>query len=368
MHSERNFVRLRSFLGFVALACLMVCWLVSAETAIASARGGLRLCAQVLIPTLFPFFVLSNLFVRRDYNRYLTAVLRPAMGPLFGLPAQSAGALVLGSIGGYPIGAATAFALYDQSLLDADETSRLLAFCNNAGPSFIFGVVGAGLFGSTRVGALLFCVHLLSALLTGSLLRFLPAGRPPSPAAEPVPRPAAPKREPFSASLIASVSTALGSILSVCAFVTFFAVLLGFLNRYRLLVLPAKLLHTVFGIGTDAAEAVLTGAVELSTGVGALGNIICTRSVLLSAASFLLGWGGACVHCQVLSLRGLRPISLRPYLLGKLTQGALAAVLIQLFYHGALALAVLCALVVLLLPALSHLRKNGGRKMPRRGV
>lgn len=61
-------------------------------------------------------------------------------------------ALLLGLVGGYPIGAQTAAGLYRDRLLTREEAQRLLTFCNNANPVFLISVLGAGVFGSVRVG------------------------------------------------------------------------------------------------------------------------------------------------------------------------------------------------------------------------
>ena len=52
-----------------------------------------------------------------------------------------------------------------------EEAERLLGFCNNSGPAFIVGAVGAGIFGSPSVGLALYGIHILAAVLTGLLLR-----------------------------------------------------------------------------------------------------------------------------------------------------------------------------------------------------
>ena len=52
--------------------------------------------------------------------------------------------------------------------LSRDEGERLLAFCNNAGPGFLLGVCGAGVFSSSRAGAALYLIHVAAALCAGS--------------------------------------------------------------------------------------------------------------------------------------------------------------------------------------------------------
>ena len=74
------------------------------------------------------------------------------MEPIFGLPPQGASALVLGMLSGYPVGAQTAASLYASGQLTKEETERLLGFCSNAGPAFIFGMVGGLFMDSIRAG------------------------------------------------------------------------------------------------------------------------------------------------------------------------------------------------------------------------
>ena len=79
-------------------------------------REGLSLAAMQALPALFPFFVISGLLVRCGTGR-LSPLLAAPLRRLYGLPPEAAPALVLGLIGGYPVGAATACALYDEGVL-----------------------------------------------------------------------------------------------------------------------------------------------------------------------------------------------------------------------------------------------------------
>ncbi len=61
------------------------------------------------------------------------------MAPLFRAGGACSSALALGFVGGYPVGARTAIALYENGQCSKTEAERLLAFCNNSGPAFILG-------------------------------------------------------------------------------------------------------------------------------------------------------------------------------------------------------------------------------------
>ena len=117
-----------------------------------------------MVPALFPFLAVSSLLVSLGFGEWVSPHLAGVMGPLFRLPGQASSALLLGLVGGYPIGAKTAADLYRENLLTADEAERLLAFCNNSGPAFIVGAVGAGVFGSASAGLLL-CQYVVTELI-----------------------------------------------------------------------------------------------------------------------------------------------------------------------------------------------------------
>lgn len=276
-----------------------------------AARTGLTLCGQVILPALFPYFVLSNLAVRLGLGQWLGRLLGPVMGPLFHVSGTGGAPLALGLLGGYPVGAGTVRSLLDQGLCDREEAQSLLRFCNNSGPAFILAVAGSSVFGSIRIGFLLLAVHVLSALAVGILLR----------------GPARPRavHNAFSAASVSpgaaftqSVRQALSSSLQVSAYVVLFNVVIGLLRAIRpdTLALPGPL------------AALLTGLLELSNGICALKG--CDPGAGLAVCGFLLGWGGVSVHCQTAALLEGSGLGLGPYLRAKALQGVLSAGLLWL--------------------------------------
>lgn len=129
-----------------ALLAVMAVVLARSEETAQAVRDGLALCAQSVVPALFPFFVLSGLFISMG----CAGVLAPALGRLPGVSPAGASAFLLGAVGGYPVGARTVGQLRAAGLCGREEGECLLTCCNNAGPAFIFGVAGLGCFGSLR--------------------------------------------------------------------------------------------------------------------------------------------------------------------------------------------------------------------------
>lgn len=308
--------------GLLWAALALVLW---PEQAMSAMRDGVALCGNVILPSLFPFFVLSSLVVELGMSRYLGRLLEPVMAPLFQVNGNCAAALALGFVGGYPVGARTAIQIYENGQCSRTEAERMLAFCNNSGPAFILGVVGAGVFGSGAAGLLLYLAHLLASLLVGMLFRFYRPGERPQTRRSRGPQFQAAS---FPKAFTKSVTGAMQSTLNICAFVLFFTVFLRILAHAGILVRLGQILSALLSpLGMDQtwAERLLTGLMEVSSGVSSL-----TDGSLpgrLSMAAFMLGWAGVSVHCQVLAFLGDSGLSVRTYIAGKLLHGILSAVL-----------------------------------------
>ena len=313
--------------GLLWATLALVLW---PDQAMGAVRDGLKLCGNVILPSLFPFFVLSSLVVELGMSRYLGRLLEPVMAPLFRVNGNCASALALGFIGGYPVGARTAIQIYENGQCSRTEAERMLAFCNNSGPAFILGVVGAGVFGSGAAGLLLYLTHLLASLMVGVLFRFYRPGEGPQTGRV---RRAQFQAASFSRAFTASVTGALQSTLNICAFILFFTVFLRILAYAGILkTLGGALSALLAPLGMDQtwAERLLTGLVEVSSGVSSLTDG--ALSGRLSMAAFMLGWAGVSVHCQVLAFLGDSGLSVHTYVTGKLLHGAFSAVLARLLF------------------------------------
>ena len=284
----------------------------------------LSLCGNTLLPTLFPFFVLSSLVIKLDLFRPLTRCMEGFMETLFHLPGQCASALVLGLIGGYPSGAKTAAELYRNGLCSKEEAENLLSFCNNCGPAFLFGAVGCGIFGGAKYGLLLTGVHDTAALLTGVLLNRCGKCtymKPQRPYSGPV---------PLSAAFVDSVTGAMGAMLNLCSFVLCFGAITRLLTLSGLPRLAADLFLPF--LTPQAGENLLLGLLEMTQGITALSSEPLPVRLILTAA--LLGWGGVSVHCQVLGLLRDIDLNLKKYLQGKLLHSIISAALMWgVLYH-----------------------------------
>lgn len=314
-------------LGLVLLcsALALVLWPREAMTAM---KEGLHLCGNVIIPSLFPFFVLSSLVVELGMSRYLGKLFQPIMAPLFRINGACAPAIALGFIGGYPVGARTAISLYQNGQCSKTEAERLLAFCNNSGPAFILGVVGTGIFGSSQVGFLLYLAHIAASQCVGLIFRFY---RPTEGPRRGHMTGAQFQTTRFSVAFTNSITGALSSTLQISAFILFFTVVIRMLSLSGVLSQLSWMLSQLLaplGLSQLWSQRLITGLLEVSSGVSSLTDG--PLSQRLSMAAFMLGWAGVSIHCQVLAFLGDSGLSLRTYVVGKLLHGGLSALFVHL--------------------------------------
>ena len=273
-------------------SCMLIL-ILDSRTALNAAREGITLCINTVIPSLFPFFVLSCLLTGY-LDQFQFRFLRP-LGVLCKMPRGSEPLMLLGLLGGYPAGARNIAQSHSTGSLTTQDARRLLGFCSNAGPAFIFGVA-AGQFREKWVPWALWAVHIISAVLTGMLL----SGKA---------KDHAKTYRGASLSLPQALDSALRTTARVCGWVMLFRILLDFLEKW---------LSFLF---SNEAQIILSGLTELSIGCSSLGVIENTGTRFVICA-VMLGFGGLCVLMQTVSVTG--KLGLGAYIPGKLLHAALS--------------------------------------------
>lgn len=102
---------------------------------------GLTLWFQKMIPTLFPFMILSGMMVRMNLTEYFAAFLVPVLKPVFRTSANGIYCIFMGFLCGFPMGAKVIADLYERKKLTRQEAQYLLSFCNNIGPIYFMSFV-----------------------------------------------------------------------------------------------------------------------------------------------------------------------------------------------------------------------------------
>lgn len=305
-------MKIKKYIVWIFAVLTVVLMILRAPSTILYSKDALNICFEMIVPTLFPFFICSSLLIYSGFCEVMAKAFRFCMYPLFRVASAGSSAFVLGIVSGYPLGAVTAGELYENNYLSKSEAERLLAFCNNSGPLFILGSVGAAVYADMRIGTAMYVTHILAAVTVGILFRFYGRKKHSSPPTTMT----SPERSVGEIFEIA-LSSGIRSILTVCGAVLFFSV-------------ASRLILDMLPIG-GMANAVVSGIAEFVTGtvkVAAL-DIPTAKKLIITAA--IVGFAGMSVHVQVMAVIARYRLSLVPYIIGKALHGVISAVYMSVF-------------------------------------
>lgn len=274
------------------ISIIMIASIYNSHEVIKATTNAITLCLQVIIPSLFPFMFLSMLLCN-----YWSGIRIPFLTPVCkvtGIPENTQSILLLAVIGGYPVGAQAISNAWKDKLLTKEQAHRLLGFCNNAGPSFIFGLIGS-MFHSLTVPLALWVIHIGSAMVVGCLLPNRTN-----------PKNALTNRGPENITKL--LRQALQVTAVICGWVILFRILLMFLSQWVRKINPVT-------------QTILFGFLELSNGCVVL-PAIPIESIRFIVASGLISSGGFCIAMQTKAVVG--NLGMGMYFPGKLLQTCLS--------------------------------------------
>ena len=276
---------------FISLSIFLLGLIVSGPgVCTLGARRGLKICCEVLIPSLFPFsvpvlFLIGTNAFKNSKNKTLFI-------------------FILSMLGGYPIGAKLIVQSYSQGNLDEELSRKMFPFCVNAGPAFIVVAVGKGILKSANLGYVLLISHLLASIIIA--LVFLPESTAYNNEKK------GSSNQNVCDNFVSSIYGASTACISICAYVIFFSVVNQYIVHFSQVFKPLKIMLYFMEV---------TSALSL------------TKSIYV--ISFLLGFAGVSIWMQVFSMASeIRP-NMAKFTIVRILHGglstAIAFIVIRLF-------------------------------------
>lgn len=298
----------------------------------------MKIWVNNVIPSLFPFFIATELLSYTDVCDKLGKIFSKIMKPLFNVPGCGSYAFIIGLISGYPVGAKIVTELRMQKRCSKSEAESLLAFTNNSGPLFIIGTVGITLFANSSIGFLLLITHVLSAITVGILLRFVSKKDNVSSLYKSnvnIPKTFSPSNigDVLKNSIVCSIK----NILIIGGFIVFFAVVISVLTSSHFIdfiMFIFSPLASFFKIDISYFKGLLIGLLELTNGLAIICSVHSKKITLnILFCAFALGFGGISVLFQVWSIISKSDLSIKRYTYSKILQGIIAVIYTYIFIN-----------------------------------
>ena len=311
-------------LGFVAL-------ILDSKTALQGGSEGLILVLKTIIPSLFPFLFLSAVistsipYSKDDHQNLL--------GKLFRIPAGAQIVLISAFLGGYPAGAQAVSTAYKNGTIQKETAEKMLSFCNNAGPAFLFGMISR-FFQDGKSVWLLWIFHILGALAAAQMY--------------PCERECVNIKIQHNRVSITEILKHTLSIISILSgWIILFRILIAYADRWFLWMIP------------EEVRTVLIGLLELSNGIMELDQIA-NESLRFFVCSILISLGGLCITLQTFSVT--EGLSKKWYFRGKVVQCTVSLLC-------CLAYIVHCLFIIpVIIPFLAYIPKIRSGNLQRVGI
>ena len=315
------------YLGSIFSFLLLMFLVIHSRAAAQASLMGLKLCATTLIPSLFPFMVISQLIANSYLMHKFSEKITPLSKKLFGFSGTAIFSFLIGLLGSYPGGIKNLMAMYSQGIISKQEAKRAALFCNNTGAAFCIAYMGGFIFSSLKIGVFLYFIHVLSALMLMIIAR--------SKLCFDSPKVPDFKSQNFATVFTSAIKSGAETSLFVCGFVVFFSVLTEVLKISGIFYSLSGFLASNLKLELKFTRAFILGFMELSSGSTALLHMP-INSINISLGSFMLSWGGLCVQAQSSSILMEEGFSPFEPIIFKLIQAVisffLAYVLFPLFF------------------------------------
>lgn len=289
-----------------ALTAYAAALIIFSEQTVSDMQTALARCINVMIPSLFAFMAISDLMIRSGAYIFISKLLTP-LAWITGLPKQAMFPLLMGNIGGYPVGTAVICTMLDNGRIDKKSAARLTGFCYNGGPAFFSGAVGLAVFGSAKVGLMIFAAmiagNLLSAAILSRIFKIHCEARG--------------KKFKLSGEMLAeSVDTAGRGLFKICCMILFFQTAITIL----------RCSGAMNAISDNELRTLAYSLLEISN-LSAMDGLPYRLLPLIAASGAL---GGLCVMMQIKTIIGGR-FNMLPFLGTRCISAAFAGIFCMIF-------------------------------------
>ena len=313
---RRKKIPLNIILSLLILAVIIL-FVMRPKVGMQACFDGVSVWAKSLLPALFPFFILTGLLTHLGVVEKLSKKISKLTSVVFGCSGVSSYVYLMSILSGYPVGAKITADLYLNNTITSKEAIKITTFTSTSGPLFIIGTVGIAMFNSFYLGLIVLIAHFVGAILNGVLFRSYKIS----------------EQDNFNVqtmdlNLEDIMLSSIKSILIIGGYVAIFFVLIAIIESYHIfdpLVWGLSKILGLCGLNNISASAIISGVLEVTKGCLVLSTAKLPLKVSAIIATFLISFGGLCIHAQAFTFLRKFGMKYRLFVLIKLCHALLAS-------------------------------------------
>lgn len=298
--------------------------LTGSELIITTVLSALEIWKTNIFPSLFPFFILSELLIHYGFVELVNELFKNIMQKIFKINGYASFVFIMSLISGFPSSAKYTKELYLDGKLNEKEASKLLTFTHFSNPLFILGTISILFLKNKEIGYLILICHYLSNIIIGLIFRnYYPS-----------------KCEYHKTSLKTAIlamhkkrlanATSFGKVIS-CAINNTIQTLLLILGTITIFLVITSIIDSNININSYY-QTILNGTIEMTQGlkyVSILNIPLKLKSIL---TTMFLSFGGISVHMQIISILSDTKIKYMPFLTARLLHAAISGLMIYFIF------------------------------------
>lgn len=286
--------------------------LTNSTSIISTISFSMEIWKNNIFPTLFPFFILSDLLINYGFIEIVSKYFSPLM-KLFKIKSECAFIFVLSIFSGFPSNSKYTKELYDKGLINEYEATKVLLFTHFSNPLFILGTLT--LFLNKRLALIILICHYLGNIIVGIIFR----NYHPSLNSNKVNNKKELNNKSFIEILTNSITKTIDTLLLLLGIITTFLVITTIIDSN--LDLP------------NIIQYILNGIIEMTQGLKYVSMLNININLKAVISTFFLSFGGICIHVQVKSILKGTNIKYLPYLFARIIHGVVSSLLVLIITY-----------------------------------
>ncbi|NMA86282.1 MAG: sporulation integral membrane protein YlbJ [Tissierellia bacterium] len=288
-----------------------------------AASEGLMTWVNLVMPSLLPFFIISEILISIGFVDIIGKLLEPIMKPVFNLPGISTFPFSMSIVSGYPMGGKIVSNLRKNNRITKNEAERTLALSSTSGPLFMLGAIAVGMLSNPKLGPLILYPHYMGAISLGLIYSFKTDKKRSIKPNEIISKISSLKEHPpIGFVLMNSVKNSMNSLFLIGGFIIFYTVVIELLFISRFM----NLIYYVLPIDKVILQGLLAGIIEITTGCKKIASSNLNLIGKITIINFLIGWSGISIHSQVLAFLSSTDIDIKKYIFTKFFHGLLSSI------------------------------------------
>ncbi len=267
----------------------------------------LKVWVHNLIPSMFPFFVVSDILLCYHVSEYIPKFIVKFFSKVFNVSNTIIVVFFLSMLSGMPNNARIIAMMLRNNEISLDDANHVLIFTHFPNPSFVFSVVGVFFLHNSYYGIIIYISIILGNLILGFITRnyinhyHIDYTKKSS------------KSQNISLVFIQAVRRSIDSLLLILGIITCFLICSA--------IIISKLSFSSY------TNAIIQGIFEITMGIKAISNLGISDLYKVVISAMLISFGGISVHMQIISQIIDTDISYHTFFLARIFHAILSGII-----------------------------------------